>query len=112
MLRNYLVVALRNMLRHKGYSLINVAGLAVGMACFILIVLWVRDELSYDKFHLKADRLYLVTDYEKYADGDELNFSVNPPELAPTLISEYPEIVDAARYRTMGGLIVRSDGNS
>jgi len=112
MLRNYLVVALRNMLRHKGYSFINVVGLAVGMACFILILLWVRDELSYDKFHLNADKLYLVTDYEKYADGDELTFSVNPPELAPTLISEYPEIVDAARYRTMGGLIVRSDGNS
>jgi putative ABC transport system permease protein len=112
MLRNYLVVALRNMLRHKGYSFINVAGLAMGMACFILIVLWVRDELSYDRFHLNADRLYLVTDYEKYADGDELKFSVNPPELAPTLISEYPEIVDAIRYRPMGGMIVRSGDNS
>jgi putative ABC transport system permease protein len=112
MFRNYLVVALRNMLRHKGYSFINVVGLAVGMACFILIVLWVRDELSYDRFHLNADRLCLVTDYEKYADGDELNFSVNPPELALTLISEYPEIVDAIRYRPMGGMIVRSDDNS
>jgi putative ABC transport system permease protein len=107
MLMNYLVVALRNMLRHKGYSLINVAGLAMGMACFILIVLWVRDELSYDKFHLNADRLYLVTDYEKYADGDELNFSVNPPELAPTLIREYPEIVDACRHRIRSDRVIR-----
>jgi putative ABC transport system permease protein len=109
MFRNYLVVALRNMLRHKGYSLINVAGLAVGMACFILIVLWVRDELSYDEFHLNADQLCLVTDYEKYADGDELNFSVNPPELAPTLISEYPEIVDASRHRIRPGRVVRHE---
>jgi putative ABC transport system permease protein len=112
MFGNYLKVAVRNIVRHKGYSFINISGLAVGMACFILIVLWVRDELSYDKFHLNADRLCLVTDYEKYADGDELTFSVNPPELAPTLISEYPEIVDAARYRPMGEMIVRSGGNS
>jgi putative ABC transport system permease protein len=112
MLKHYLKIAIRNMTRERGYAFINIAGLAVGMACFILIVLWVRDELSYDKFHLNADRLYLVTDYERYADGDELTFSVNPPELAPTLISEYPEIVDAARYRPMGGMIVRSGGNS
>jgi putative ABC transport system permease protein len=112
MLGHYLKVALRNLVRDRGYSIINIAGLAVGMACFILIALWVRDELSYDKFHANADTLYLVTDYEKYADGDELNFSVNPPELAPTLISEYPEIVEAARYRPMGGMVVRSDGNS
>ena len=112
MLRNYLKVALRNLSRNKVYSIINIAGLAVGMACFILIVLWVRDELSYDKFHPNADRLCLVTDYEKYADGDELTFSVNPPELAPTLKSEYPEVVDAARYRPMGGMIVRSGGKA
>ena len=107
MFGNYLKVAVRNIVRHKGYSFINITGLAVGMACFILIVLWVRDELSYDKFHLNADRLYLVTDYEQYADGDELNFSVNPAELAPTLIREYPEIVDAARYKTRPGRVIR-----
>lgn len=112
MFGNYLKVALRNIIHQKGYSFINIAGLAVGMACFILIALWVRDELSYDKFHLNSDRLCLVTDYEKYADGDELNFSVNPPELAPTLVSEYPEIVDAARYRPMGEMIVQAGGNS
>jgi putative ABC transport system permease protein len=112
MLKSYLKIATRNIIREKGYAFINIAGLAVGMACFILIVLWVRDELSYDKFHLNAHRLCLVTDYEKYADGDELYFSVNPPELAPTLISEYPEIVHGARYRPMGGMIVRSGGNS
>ena len=107
MFGSYLKVALRNIVRQKGYSLINVAGLAVGMACFILIVLWVRHELSYDKFHLNADRLYLVTDYEKYSDGGELEFSVNPPELAPTLIREYPEIVDAVRYKNIPGRVIR-----
>jgi putative ABC transport system permease protein len=107
MFRNYLKVAIRNIIRHKGYSFINIAGLAVGMACFILIALWVKDELSYDKFHLNADRLYLVTDYEKYTDGDELNFSVNPPELGPTLIREYPEIIDAARFKSRPGRVIR-----
>jgi putative ABC transport system permease protein len=111
MLISYIKITIRNMMRERGYTFINVAGLAVGMTCFILIMLWVRDELSYDRFHLNADRLCLVTDYEKYADGDELTFSVNPPELAPTLKSEYPEIVDAARYRPMGGMMVRSGGN-
>ncbi len=109
MFGNYLKVAVRNIVRYKGYSFINIAGLAVGMACFILIVLWVRDDLSYDKFHLNADRLYLVTDYEQYADGDELNFSVNPPELAPTLIKEYPEIVEAIRYKSLSGRVVRHE---
>lgn len=107
MFGNYLKVAIRNIIRHKGYSFINIAGLAVGMACFILIALWVRDELSYDKFHLNADRLYLVTDYEKYTDGDELNFLVNPPELAPTLVREYPEIVNSARFNSRPGRVIR-----
>ena len=112
MLKHHLKIAIRNMIRERGYALINIAGLAVGMVCFILIVLWVRDELSYDRFHLNADRLYRVMDYERYADGGELNFSVNPPELAPTLLAEYPEIIDAARYRPMGGMIVRYEGSS
>jgi ABC-type antimicrobial peptide transport system permease subunit len=109
MFSNYLKVALRNIIRQKGYAFINITGLAVGMACFILIALWVRDGLSYDRFHLNADRLYLVTDYEKYTDGDELKFSVNPPELAPTLIREYPEIVDAVRYKNLPGRVVRHE---
>ncbi len=54
MLRNYLKIALRNMNRHKGYSFINMAGLAIGMACCILILLYVTDELSYDRFHTNS----------------------------------------------------------
>ena len=61
MIRNYLVIALRLIRRHKVYSFINVAGLAVSMACALLIVFWVRDELSYDKFNVDLDRLYRVT---------------------------------------------------
>ena len=58
MLKNYLKMAIRNILRHKVYSIINIAGLSVGMACTILILLWVRYELSYDRHHTNADRIY------------------------------------------------------
>ena len=58
MWKNFLKIAYRNVLHHKGYSFINIAGLAIGMACCIIIMLWVQDELSYDKYHAKADRIY------------------------------------------------------
>ncbi len=60
MLKNYLVVTLRNLLKNKIYSFINIAGLSIGITCSILILLWVFDELSYDRFHPKSDRLYQV----------------------------------------------------
>lgn len=60
MFKNYLKIALRNFIRHKVFSFINIFGLAVGMACTILILLWVQDELSYDKFFTDADNTYLV----------------------------------------------------
>ena len=60
MLRNYLIVTLRNLLKNKTYSLINIAGLSIGIACSLLILLWVFDELSFDRLHPKVDRLYQV----------------------------------------------------
>src|ERR1700754_3052531 len=60
MFRNYLLVTLRNLRKSKFYSFINISGLAIGITCSILIVLWVADETSFDKFHPKADRLYQV----------------------------------------------------
>src|SRR5689334_4376622 len=68
MLRNYLLVTFRNLFRNGFYSVINISGLAIGIACSILILLWVTDELSYDKFHPKADRLYQVW-VNAYFDG-------------------------------------------
>ncbi|HUU05196.1 MAG TPA: ABC transporter permease [Patescibacteria group bacterium] len=107
MIRNYLKVAWRNLFKHKGYSFINIFGLSVGIACFIMISLWVRHELSYDRFHQKAERIYLVEDYEKYSDGEELRFSVNPPLLAPTLAKDYPEVEAAVRFRSLSDKVFR-----
>ncbi|MEO8885394.1 MAG: ABC transporter permease, partial [Mucilaginibacter sp.] len=60
MIKNYIKIALRNLWRHKGFSLINIIGLAVGMAAAILILLWIQSEISYDEFHKNKDRIYRV----------------------------------------------------
>jgi ABC-type antimicrobial peptide transport system permease subunit len=111
MFYNYLKIALRNLKRQKGYSLINIAGLAIGMASAILILLWIQDELSYDRFHQYSDRLYRVTDYEKYSNGEEVFFSMNPADLAPTLLETYPEIINTCRLRTIGNVVFQYGDN-
>ncbi|MEJ2196931.1 MAG: ABC transporter permease, partial [Ignavibacteriaceae bacterium] len=69
MLYNYLKIALRNLKKFKGYSFINISGLAIGMACCILIFMWVHDELSFNSYHKKANRIYRVEQDFNYADG-------------------------------------------
>jgi len=97
MLRNYLKIALRNLLRHKGYSFINIFGLAAGLACCMLIALYVLDELSYDRFYEKADRLFrLATDTR---EGDHLESDAGSPvPLGPALKNEFPEITEVVRF--------------
>ncbi|MEJ2494870.1 MAG: ABC transporter permease, partial [Ignavibacteriaceae bacterium] len=109
MFTNYIKVAIRNLKKHKGYSFINILGLSVGMACTILILLWVQDELSYDRFLPDSDRLYRVIDSEKYPNGEESLFSLNPPSLAPELVNQYPDIVNAARLRTVKSSVIQYD---
>jgi putative ABC transport system permease protein len=94
---NYLKVTWRNIKRYKGYSSINIIGLAVGLACCILILLWVQDELSYDRFHAKADDLYrAVTEYQKTVPSTHY-WPVCAP-LAPALKEDYPKIIKATRF--------------
>jgi putative ABC transport system permease protein len=106
MFKNYLLITIRNLFRNKIYSFINIAGLAVGMTSFILISLWVQDELSYDGFHENIDNLYRVVDYEKYSNGEEIFFSQNSALLGPILKSKYPEIIDFTRFRRGNSQIV------
>jgi hypothetical protein len=61
MIRNYFKIAFRNIIRHKAFAAINIAGLAIGMTCSIFILLWVQNELSYDRFHKNADEIYRIT---------------------------------------------------
>jgi putative ABC transport system permease protein len=97
MLRNYLLIALRNIIRQKGYSLINIFGLAVGIMSCLLIVMYVSDELSYDRFHEKGDRIYRLFFNYTSPNGESFTHAIGPYRLAEELTSRYPEIEEAAR---------------
>jgi len=96
MLKNQLKIALRILKRQKGYSLINISGLAIGIACCVLILLWVQDELSFDRFHENSDHIYRIVS-QSNAEGISDYYAVVPLPLAPTLKDEYPEVQMATR---------------
>jgi len=96
MFKNYFKIAWRTIQRHKGYSFINLVGLALGMACCIFILLWIQDEIKYNTFHEKIDNLYMVRAWSLYGDQRTAH-SGTPPALGPTLKAEYPEVLNAAR---------------
>ena len=74
MLKNNLKIAFRSLTRHKLYSLINILGMGFGIACFLFIALYAVDELTFDKFHNKADQIYRVTQHQQIADEEEKRF--------------------------------------
>lgn len=95
MFRNYLLIAFRNLNRNRVYSLINLFGLAAGITCFILIFLFVRDELSYDRFHSQHERTFrLIEIIDSEGQGEES--SSNPFPVGPTLRNDYPHLVQEA----------------
>jgi putative ABC transport system permease protein len=96
MLKSYLKIAFRNLWRGKGFSFINITGLAIGMASAILILLWIQNELSYDKFHENSAVLYKV--WNRQIFDNKLQCWDNTPKiLGPTLLKEYPDIANSAR---------------
>ena len=109
MLRNYLNVALRNLIKHKFYSLINVLGLSIGLTCFMMITLFVTDELSYDKFHEDADNIYRM-DFEGSLNGSDFIVAVSSAPAAETLVEEYPEVIEGTRVRTSGNWLIKKKG--
>ncbi len=92
MIKNYFKTAFRNIARHKLFSGLNIIGLATGMACSILIMLWVQDELSYDKFNKKPDHIFRVT-----AKISDVEAAVVPASLAYAIKSQVPEVKNATR---------------
>jgi putative ABC transport system permease protein len=110
MLNNNLRSAYRNLKRHKIYSFINVFGLAVSLAACWMIVLFIKDELSYDQFNTKADRIVRVAQHASW-DGGNMNIAVTPAPLAPALKQQFPQIEDAVRIDAEGGdLITHGNG--
>ncbi|RLC50124.1 MAG: hypothetical protein DRH79_08065 [Candidatus Cloacimonadota bacterium] len=105
--KNYLKIAFRNIIRHKGFSFINIAGLAVGLAVCFLILLWVQDELKFDKFHENYDRIYRIL-VDINTNGDEFVVGVTPAALAPNIIDEVPEFEEICRFKNWGNFQMRT----
>ena len=98
MLKNYLTIALRNLRKYKGYSFINITGLAIGLACFILIVLFVRDEQSYERHHERADDIYRVVMDIRSSNAFQQT-AQSPTAWGPDLQKDYPEVVSFTRMK-------------
>src|SRR5580658_4108236 len=91
MLRNYLKTAFRSLWKNKGFSAINILGLAIGLATCLLILIYVADELSYDRWNVNADRIYRL-DYEIKFGGNHMVLAVAPAPAGPAFLRDYPEV--------------------
>ncbi|TFH27222.1 MAG: hypothetical protein E4H10_04575 [Bacteroidia bacterium] len=106
MIRNFILVALRNLWRNRGYASINIFGLAIGLATSIFIFLYVINELSYDRFHEKSDRIYMAWISGMMPTG-EVHDAVTAGPMAAAMIADYPEVQQVVRLRKYGGFLVR-----
>ncbi len=97
MIANYLKVAARNLMRNKSFSAINILGLAIGMACCMLILLYVQDDLSYDRHHENADRIFRLAN-ELRVSGKTHRVAITSFRMGPALVQDYPVVVDAVRF--------------
>src|SRR4026208_1020787 len=96
MLRNYLKQAWRNIIKNKTYSALNIIGLSAGLTCFAFIAIWVNDELSYDNFNKKSDRIFRFTGIAKTETGT-IASAVSSAPMAQALKNDYPEIENTVR---------------
>ncbi|MBC7887088.1 MAG: ABC transporter permease [Ferruginibacter sp.] len=100
MIKNFLKISFRNLSRNKGFSAINLLGLAIGMGSAMLIFLWIQNEVSHDRFHEKKERIYIANNRDKFG-GETWAWSQTSKPLAPALKQEYPEVEDAVRTSNM-----------
>lgn len=106
MLKNYFNIAFRNLLKHKFYSLLNVLGLSIGLACFMLISLFITDELSYDTFHGDATRMHRV-DFSATLNGADIVSAQTGWPTATVLVNDYPEVESSIRVRNSGNWFIK-----
>ena len=109
MIKNYLKIAIRNLQKHKFYSFINIIGLSIGITCCMLITLFIIDELSYDKYHEKADRIYRMRQESTFG-GNDFNIAVSPAPMAEALMNDYPEVEAGMRFHNRGSFLIKKEG--
>ncbi|WP_419701076.1 ABC transporter permease [Mucilaginibacter sp. NFX135] len=111
MIKNYLRIAFKSLLKNKGVAFINILGLAMGLATCLLIVFYVVDELSYDKYNTNVDRIYRVNTDLKFG-GNASSYAITPPPLAATLINDFPEVEKSARLLHDMGVRIRKNNEN
>lgn len=104
-----IAIGWRNIIKNKFFSLLNIGGVAIGIAVTALILLWVIDELGFDKFHKNIDEIYTVFEHQIYSDGQELYTRSTPFPLAQELKSNYAEVVNATTFSILGDFSIKSD---
>jgi putative ABC transport system permease protein len=108
MIKNFFKISLRIIKRYPLYTILNISGMAIGMACAILMLLWIQNELSYDRFYKNADRLYRVVQTFTYEGRSQLS-AATPYPLASALKEEFPEIIRSTRYQNAGATFTKGD---
>ncbi len=111
MLQSYLKTALRNLQRNKTYSVINITGLALGIASCLLLMLYVQDEFSFDRFHTNAERIYRIRSDVRFS-GSTFNYAVSAAPIAPTLKQDMPDVEAATRFKIRGAMSVKIGGRA
>ena len=108
MIQNFFRIAVRNISRNKFFTFINVSGLAVGFAASLLILIWVQDELSYEKFNTNAENIYRVEEDQFYS-GDRYHVTVTPHPSGPVWKEKIPEIKEQTRINRLPRILFRQD---
>ena len=107
---SFLKLFIRNAIRDKAFTTLNILGLSIGMSAFIIIMLWVSDELSYDSYNANADRIYKMKMYYRF-NGVERTSSISPAPLAEALKNDFPEVENVVRFRDHGYSIIKYGEN-
>src|SRR4029077_16643604 len=111
MLKNLIVIALRNFKKDKWYSLLNVLGLTIGITFSLFLIFYIKDELNYDRYHENADRIYRIVTYVQEADKNT-NFTLTQLPLAATLKRDFPEVEESVRFVSRERTLFKNGNNS
>src|ERR1044071_4285526 len=109
MIINYFRIALRHLYKNRIFSVINLFGLTLGFLCFILLSLYVYDELSFDMFHKDADRMYRVIQHETLKDGSTREVMVSNARIGPEAVQQIPGVEDATRLYALGRITIGNE---